>query len=56
MLPSASDPSAAAPGYELTGYEAGPRARGSLTAWFSAEAIEGWRADRWPLEAGSPAT
>ncbi len=26
-------------------YEAGLRARGSLTVWFSAEAIEAWRAE-----------
>jgi hypothetical protein len=26
-------------------YDAGLRARGSLTVWFTAEAIEGWRAD-----------
>ena len=26
-------------------YEAGLRARGSLTVWFSDEAIEGWRAE-----------
>src|SRR3954463_16031231 len=26
-------------------YDAGLRARGSLTVWFSAEAIEGWRAE-----------
>ena len=25
-------------------YDAGLRARGSLTVWFTAEAIEGWRA------------
>ena len=27
------------------GYDAGLRARGSLTAWFTAQAIEGWRAE-----------
>ena len=26
-------------------YDAGLRARGSLTVWFTAEAIEGWRAE-----------
>ena len=28
-----------------TEYDAGLRARGSLTVWFMAEAIEGWRAE-----------
>jgi hypothetical protein len=28
-----------------TEYDAGLRARGSLTVWFTAEAIQGWRAE-----------
>ncbi len=33
-------------------YEAGLRARGSLTVWFSEEAIEGWRAARRTTRGG----
>src|SRR3712207_4709850 len=35
-------------------YEAGLRARGSLTIWFSAEAIEGWRAEARAGRGGQP--
>lgn len=35
-------------------YEAGLRARGSLTIWFTAEAIEGWRAERRTTRGGQP--
>jgi hypothetical protein len=35
-------------------YEAGLRARGSLTVWFSAEAIEGWRAAPRTTRGGQP--
>ncbi|WP_376093839.1 IS5 family transposase [Roseomonas sp. CCTCC AB2023176] len=35
-------------------YEAGLRARGSLTLWFSEEAIEGWRAEPRTTRGGQP--
>src|SRR5918998_2131385 len=35
-------------------YEAGLRARGSLTVWFSDEAIEGWRAAPRTTRGGQP--
>ena len=35
-------------------YEAGLRARGSLTVWVSAEAIEGWRAAPRTTHGGQP--
>jgi Transposase DDE domain len=35
-------------------YEAGLRARGSLTVWFSDEAIEGWRAEARTGRGGQP--
>jgi Transposase DDE domain len=35
-------------------YDAGLRARGSLTVWFSAEAIEGWRAEARTGRGGQP--
>ncbi len=35
-------------------YEAGLRARGSLTVWFSDEAIEGWRAEVRTGRGGQP--
>ena len=35
-------------------YEAGLRARGSLTIWFSAEAIEAWRAAPRATRGGQP--
>src|SRR3954453_4360291 len=35
-------------------YDAGLRARGSLTVWFSAEAIEGWRAEARTGRGGRP--
>src|SRR3954454_12835070 len=35
-------------------YDAGLRARGSLTVWFSAEAIEGWRAEARTDRGGQP--
>ena len=35
-------------------YEAGLRARGSLTVWVSAEAIEGWRAAPRTTRDGQP--
>ena len=35
-------------------YDAGLRARGSLTVWFSAEAIEGWHAAPRPTRGGQP--
>ncbi len=35
-------------------YEAGLRARGSLTVWFSAEAIEAWRAGPRTGRGGQP--
>src|SRR4028119_1837122 len=35
-------------------YEAGLRARGSLTVWFSEEAIEGWRAAPRTTRGGQP--
>ncbi len=37
-------------------YDAGLRARGSLTVWFTAEAIEAWKAEPAPAEAVSRAT
>jgi hypothetical protein len=36
------------------GYDAGLRARGSLTVWFSAEAIEAWRAEPRTGRGGQP--
>ena len=35
-------------------YDAGLRARGSLTVWFTAEAIEGWRAEARTGRGGQP--
>ncbi len=35
-------------------YDAGLRARGSLTVWFTAEAIEAWRAAPRPTRGGQP--
>src|SRR3954451_2155480 len=35
-------------------YDAGLRARGSLTVWFTAEAIEGWRAEPRTGRGGQP--
>jgi hypothetical protein len=35
-------------------YDAGLRARGSLTVWFSEEAIEGWRAEPRTGRGGQP--
>src|ERR1700712_3653678 len=35
-------------------YDAGLRARGSLTLWFTAEAIEGWRAEARTGRGGQP--
>src|SRR3712207_7438362 len=35
-------------------YEAGLRARGSLTVWFTAEAVEGWRAEARTGRGGQP--
>ncbi len=35
-------------------YEAGLRARGSLTVWFTAEAIGAWRAERRTTRGGQP--
>ena len=35
-------------------YEAGLRARGSLTVWFSEEAVEGWRAEPRTSRGGQP--
>ena len=35
-------------------YEAGLRARGSLTIWFSDEAVEGWRAEARAGRGGQP--
>ena len=35
-------------------YDAGLRARGSLIVWFSAEAIEGWRAEARTGRGGQP--
>src|SRR3954449_7222709 len=35
-------------------YEAGLRRRGSLTVWFSAEAIEGWAAEPRTTPGGQP--
>jgi hypothetical protein len=35
-------------------YEAGLRARGSLTVWFSEEAIQGWRAEPRTTRGGQP--
>ena len=35
-------------------YEAGLRARGSLTVWFTKEAIEGWRAAPRATRGGQP--
>ena len=35
-------------------YDAALRARGSLTVWFSAEAIEGWRAEARTGRGGQP--
>ncbi len=35
-------------------YDAGLRARGSLTVWFSDEAIEGWCAERRTSRGGQP--
>ena len=35
-------------------YEAGLRARGSLTVWFTAEAIEAWRAEPRTTRGGQP--
>ena len=35
-------------------YDAGLRARGSLTVWFSAEAIEAWRAEPRTGRGGQP--
>ena len=37
-------------------YDAGLRARGSLTVWFTPEAIAAWRPSRAPAGAGSPPT
>ena len=37
-------------------YDAGLRARGSLTVWFTAEAIEAWGASCAPAGAGRPPT
>jgi hypothetical protein len=36
-------------------YDAGLRARGSLTVWFTAEAIEAWRAEPRTGRGGQPA-
>jgi hypothetical protein len=36
------------------GYDASLRQRGSLTIWFSAEAIEGWRAASRTTRGGQP--
>ena len=35
-------------------YDAGLRARGSLTVWFTAEAIEAWRAEPRAGRGGQP--
>jgi DDE family transposase len=35
-------------------YDAGLRARGSLTVWFTPEAIEGWRAEARTGRGGQP--
>src|SRR3712207_5904549 len=35
-------------------YEAGLRARGGLTVWFSGEAVEGWRAEARTGRGGQP--
>ncbi len=35
-------------------YEAGLRVRGSLTVWFTAEAIKAWRAERRTTRGGQP--
>ncbi len=35
-------------------YDAGLRARGSLTVWFTAEAIEAWRAEPRTGRGGQP--
>src|SRR4051812_16493895 len=35
-------------------YDAGLRARGSLTVWFSEEAVEGWRAEARTGRGGQP--
>ena len=35
-------------------YDAGLRARGSLTVWFTAEAIEAWRAEPRTTRGGQP--
>ena len=35
-------------------YEAALRARGSLTVWFTAEAVEAWRAEPRPGRGGQP--
>jgi heme-degrading monooxygenase HmoA len=35
-------------------YDAGRRARGSLTVWFTAEAIEAWRAEPRTTRGGQP--
>ena len=37
-------------------YDAGLRARGSLTVWFTPEAVAAWRQRRAPPGAGSPPT
>ena len=40
--------------YDWAECDAGLRARGSLTVWFSAEAIEGWRAEACTGRGGQP--
>ena len=35
-------------------YDAGLRARGSLTVWFSEEAVDGWRAEARTGRGGQP--
>ncbi len=37
-------------------YDAGLRARGSLTVWFTPEAVEAWKAEPRTAGAGSPRT
>jgi hypothetical protein len=38
------------------GHDAGLGARGSLTGWFAAEAVEGWRAEARRDRGGQPKT
>ena len=51
---TAPHPAAAAPGDELAGDDAALQARGSLTVWFTAEAIAAWRAEPRTTRGGQP--